>query len=759
MRRRKQERSERGSALLVSLMVVVGLSMLGLGFVAISETESAISVNERNYVQTLQIAEAGARVVAQWFNDPEWAIENQLMPANTNAIKQVRLNNAINASSSAKYYKFETASTLLCDTPYKDPEDRFFGANPESADVVITYDNAATFLNRFNELLFKDTNEGGRVVEIRIYGPPVVGGTTTPSGSMRFWNTDAGTRYGLATIAVTAEKTKNGAVTGQVQSRRTVRLVVAEFPLPGADGPLQSGEGTGTTGNFRVHWGKALSNREIAVKRLHTSLPWHNAWERIKFEEGYAPEHTAATSPKYLYELIGKTFEDPWFWVSARGTASAPAGSPAISGTDQLWTYTSPNNTENAQGDSGYSGHFQNQSQELYPTRKNTLFTRPVYDVWKQIALAGAGQQGVYYLQYDDATGKWYDLLGESRTFHGWVNTLNGGEEGFFFFDTTSGASPQNPDGTTNTGILAPGVALTSQVGNPFLMRGFFYMNLTSFGSQGIQAPGRYCNYPGEPFRDVGYQRVNPANGKLQCDDPTGATNNAVDCNASSAPPANNPFLDNETNDRWDYQDLNSNGKFDYAVARNTAAITPAGGDSSAMPANSTWFVAPYSEACGLAGLGTNCSEPHEPYINIIYPHPYALKHGNDPEPLTVSWQDPTTQQRLAKKKTSGGALVTCTSTSSEDDCTSNRYDERGPLVILGSSASDGPILEGVIYNEGNYNAAGQAIYYGALLFQGSVQGSGTPFVFYDDSLATGEWAEKFENLPRTIITTIETDQ
>ncbi|HET7711165.1 MAG TPA: hypothetical protein VFL80_04490, partial [Thermoanaerobaculia bacterium] len=50
-----------GSALLVSLMVMVGLSLLGLGFVAISETESAIAINERNSVQVLDVAETGAK--------------------------------------------------------------------------------------------------------------------------------------------------------------------------------------------------------------------------------------------------------------------------------------------------------------------------------------------------------------------------------------------------------------------------------------------------------------------------------------------------------------------------------------------------------------------------------------------------------------------------------------------------------------------------------------------------------------------------
>lgn len=43
--------ADRGSTLLVSLMIMIGLSLLGLAFVAISETENAISVNQRNKAQ------------------------------------------------------------------------------------------------------------------------------------------------------------------------------------------------------------------------------------------------------------------------------------------------------------------------------------------------------------------------------------------------------------------------------------------------------------------------------------------------------------------------------------------------------------------------------------------------------------------------------------------------------------------------------------------------------------------------------------
>src|SRR5438552_14836095 len=84
-RSRRNRRDSRGSALLVSLMVIVGLSLLGLGFVAISETESAIAKNEQNALQTQAIAEAGAKVIVEWFQDPTWGQTNAAMPLNSTA--------------------------------------------------------------------------------------------------------------------------------------------------------------------------------------------------------------------------------------------------------------------------------------------------------------------------------------------------------------------------------------------------------------------------------------------------------------------------------------------------------------------------------------------------------------------------------------------------------------------------------------------------------------------------------------------------
>jgi hypothetical protein len=747
------KQNESGSSLLVSLMVIAGLSLLGLGFVAISETESAISVNERNYTQTLQVAEAGARAVAEWFNAPDFSKNLGIMPDQLvygNTIKQEREN-----ASYTGYYKPDAATELLCDIPYSQDSDRFYGVDAASADIVINETNAAAFLTTFNQRLFNDFLEGGRVTEIRIYGPPVVAGTfTTTAGGLRFWNRNVGTRYGLATIMVSAEKTADGTTTGRVVARRTVKIVVAELPLPGADGPLQSHSGTGTTGNFRVHWGKAISNNDISVKRLHTALPWVDSWERIPFQEGYAPSYNTA-APDYLFELINKGFEDPWFEVRGRGAATPLAGNPAVSGTNQLWLYSTPNSVENAVGVAGYSGHFQFQNEDNRPINKrNVLFSRPVYEIWKQIAMAGAGQQGIYYLRYVSGTGHdslWRDTRGITKEYRQWVNVHIGGGEGFFFFDTTDGSNPQLPNGATNTAVLTPSMSLSGSAGNPFTMRGFFYMNMASWGTTGLSATGGYYAYPGEPFQDIGVHIADVATGQLLCTVVANPT--PVPCATN---PGSTPKLLNFTNREWNYQDINGNGVFDLKVAVNAADIVPPGTDSGTLTAGTAYFPVPYSDGCAV---GTACSEPHEPYLNLIYPADFALGGGSNPNLLVAKWENPGSETRRPKKQSGAGVRVTCTAASPLTDCTSNTYDQAGSLVVLGSQASDGPVAEGVIYNEGNYDAAGNATYYGAVLVQGTVTGAGTPTVFFDESLSRGDWANKFKNLPRTIMTTIETDQ
>src|SRR5258705_13383524 len=68
--RRHSDRGEQGSALIIAVLVTVILALLGLSYLMMAQTESTIAENERNAATALYVAEAGARLAVNWFNDP-----------------------------------------------------------------------------------------------------------------------------------------------------------------------------------------------------------------------------------------------------------------------------------------------------------------------------------------------------------------------------------------------------------------------------------------------------------------------------------------------------------------------------------------------------------------------------------------------------------------------------------------------------------------------------------------------------------------
>src|SRR5213075_1818691 len=107
-------------------------------------------------------------------------------------------------------------------------DDRFWGT-PSSPDILINKTTAPKFLTNFNTLLFTDTLEGGAITEIRIWAPPVVGGSTTAG----YYN-EGGDRFGVATVKVTAQRfASSDTLQTNPLATRTVQLVVTEFPFPG----------------------------------------------------------------------------------------------------------------------------------------------------------------------------------------------------------------------------------------------------------------------------------------------------------------------------------------------------------------------------------------------------------------------------------------------------------------------------------------------------------------------------------------------
>jgi hypothetical protein len=65
-------------------------------------------------------------------------------------------------------------------------------------------------------------------------------------------------------------------------------------------------------------------------------------------------------------------------------------------------------------------------------------------------------------------------------------------------------------------------------------------------------------------------------------------------------------------------------------------------------------------------------------------------------------------------------------------------------------------LVEGVVYNEGNYESTGNAAYYGSVVVGGSVDPKGTQEIWYDACLAGDCWPPKHIPFPRVMITSTQ---
>jgi hypothetical protein len=843
-RKKRLLRNSRGSALLVSLMVIVGLSLLGLGFVAISETETAIARNQQSMMQTQAIAEAGAKLVVEWFQDPIWGQTTGGLPSNdgsvnTNlaAIKTSR----VSGPDSGVYRP--SAQMRLLDKPYRPMFiNRFYG-DENSADLIINRTTDVTTIDAVNNVLLGPNAEDkrdGEVTEVKIYAPPIVGGTLTANGTIKnadgtqqkFWV--GGQRFGVATIKVTATLFRDRTLTGtakmaqsNILSTHAIRLVVGELPLPIPGGPIQSNTSIAFGGDFIVHWGNETSTGTLDNKRNPSAIPWANAYERPHFEHGYetgrsitkiivtnggtgytsvpnvlfsagaqtasatvagglvtaitltspfVTTYTTSTTPTITFtgggggtgatatavvgaetwpawstagtydrdlffnELLNKTFEDPWFGSRSVGDNLADGTGPALNGNPQCYKYSVSSDEDSA---SNASYFFQWQTVNVFPDFKKVLFPSIKYDFWKKIASQSRGLKGIYYFSFDKTAGSGYKKGGTGTTqpMAYWANSLTAGPgaklgPGVYFFDTRDGVNPQGLAGAARTAQLTPAESWnSSDFGGSFLMEGFVYANNTDWGTKGMgsSATTVKANFPGEPYRDIGYPKWLTATSVWD-------TSCGGICRVGAG------------DGSFSYQDLNGNGKFDV-VTMAAPAWTSYDPGATAHAAGATYVpkvwksaaqaVLDYGAACtvpnGTTYLATDCSEPHEPYLNLLYTN----SSGSS---IKIGWEANGAQTFL--KKNTG---VTCSASSSQDDCTSNAYDLDGAQTDLDV------ILDGIFYNEGGYGSTGNASYYGSLLIQGSVSGNGTPDIWFDEKLIKGSWAPP--NMPRVIMYNVQTDE
>ena len=293
-----RHRRQKGSALLVSLMIMVGLSLLGLGFVAVSETESVIAVNQRNYVQAQSAAELGCKTVVEFFQDAPWANDRGILPKNIPSFKTKRTYGA--GGGNTDYYK-PSPGDFLFDIPLKgDRTNKFYGSDSQYADVMINDAQGAqatTYLDNLSKVLFytpAGATEKLRITDIRVYAPPWPGAQANADGYYDS-SASANPRYGVATIRVTAQKIVNG----QVKAERAVKAIVAETPFPTVDGAIETAGSLVGQGNFAVYWGKILSAKDMQVNRPAIGMPWFDAKNQMSFEYGY--DSTRERQPATTY--------------------------------------------------------------------------------------------------------------------------------------------------------------------------------------------------------------------------------------------------------------------------------------------------------------------------------------------------------------------------------------------------------------------------------------------------------------------------
>ena len=836
---RTTKRKEHGSALLVSLMVMVGLSLLGLGFVAVTETESSIASNERNSVQAQFAAETGARAVVEMFQDSAWAQKNGILPQNITAFK-TRRTFPSNPTKDG-YYK-PNGTHLLFDKPFKgaDYGNRFFGdgdVNPPTADIWIYYgknSQSDTYLNQLNTALFLPDvthNERVRISDIRVYAPPIPGATRNANN---FWDDANAARYGVATIRVTAQKL-NG---GRVVAERSVKTVLAETPFPTVDGAIETSGTLVGQGSFEVYWGKVLSEKGIELKRAVAGMPWFDAKNQMNFEYGFDsarvrqpntpytaglvtvsagdvvlanatalaadPEllkfaykatavsgntdpgdPAAASWPKtigdswtdggvtwtaiaarsfpiglepdpelgfysahdWFYQLLERNVPDPWLHARARQEIIAPNNPPCG---DAVSFHPCDYNDEMHDVQSYFSNMFQYQTTTESgpaPKRVEAVFPTMDYEFWKNVAMSSNNDAGVYYFKYaDPQDGNHNEFIGPGgrrESIYFWLNALqNQLGAGFYFFDTRNAKNPQFGKG----GTLTPAIDINAgSVDDPFQMQGYIYLNAEFFGTSGAGdiTPDDVYPMPGEPFRDVGFREV-----------VEGVTPFAYNLVGGTGvlPDADYVWL-GRNNGVWDFQDINQNAQFDLFLEERS--ITRPDGNATMV-----WMPVPFFEGCtpgdnSGAIPGANCSEPHEPYINITYTPAFA---GLNPTTgVTLEYYDPSTtgaaitNYRRPKLRTGTNETVTCTVASSAAECTSNLYDADGGLAKLQA------LLWGALYSEGGYSGSGNVVYYGALLMRSSFEATGTPTVYFNECLARGCLEDQLD-LQRVTVTSWQTD-
>lgn len=529
-------RGEEGSALILATLVTVILSLLGLSYLMMAQTENTIAENERNSAAALYVAEAGARLAVGWFNDP--TSTGYMVPGSAGVDRTRRVIDhdansatarvlAVSGDATKPIYKDSTVTlSPILDRPYRSAlADTFLGIetgtdpDPSFADKGPDLIVGSTHLDTINNTLFPNYPSPflrGRITRIEIYAPPIVsiGGSAT--------------RMGIATVKVTAGVFIHPGTASERQiATRIVKAVVNEIPVPGPVGPLQACSTLAYTGAFDIHWGtgSSMGNANIPTSldvKCNTGMPY-------ALNDPFTYINGGPTLASWATSKNGQSIEDPWFkFVSGGAIDEATNTNP------QPWPWNAATPI-----DAEHSNLFQ-----------HTVINCPTFDynLWKSIAQSG--MKNNFYFKWVSGANFSLDGTGPSTSFE----TLTDGRVGIMFFDTQDGIQP-DVSGTN----LTPAVSIA---GGGWDTAGFLYVNASDFSTTGSgSGVTRTVIPPGEPFDGSGFVNFDypssltggytirdgtvnfetfqdPVTGDWYCTD-------ASVCNATTRTPAGVPVRDN----------------------------------------------------------------------------------------------------------------------------------------------------------------------------------------------------------------------
>jgi len=513
-------RPDRGSALVLALMVTFIVSLLGVSFLLMAQTESRIARNETRAAQTLYMADSGARVVRGWFDRPGVALgfplDATVVDRSARQVIDETDPYGQPPTAGAGLYKQDPLTSVDLDLDENGLPDLF--QRPFRGGVALEHSLMGTeewpdmriddadpttpayaFLDTLSQTLFgtpvADVAFRWRISNIVVYAPPYV----------QFAGNWA--RYGMGTIKVTARIYGLDAQGNEdaILAEHTTTSVINEIPYgTPVYGPVHTCADLTFAGNLSGHWGPVTAQGDIwgytaGTPNIAPSLPRSappgprvdRLWVSLPSEGDCLREYTKRVQPV-------EPVTDPWLRVIALGRID---GAPApLTEPDQPYPPAAnvyPSGTCNALN--------------VTPTfpccdRSNLSHNHPLvlcpeydYRFWKNLAMSG--RRDVHYY-VPDGTGRFLENgVAPARSFEE-ATELSTNGSGLFFFDTADQRAPHDDDSDGTLDNLSQTITID---GSTWQSAGFIYLNSTALTLNNLSAPpvAVTLRAPGEPFLDA----------------------------------------------------------------------------------------------------------------------------------------------------------------------------------------------------------------------------------------------------------------